>query len=87
MVHKIVDGVKIQLTADELAAYNAHQEAYEAASADRKLAEIKSIRKEKLQATDWMANSDVTMSDAWKTKRQAWRDIPQNNNTERQRKK
>jgi hypothetical protein len=29
-----------------------------------------------------MANSDVTMTDAWKTKRQAWRDIPQNNSTE-----
>jgi hypothetical protein len=29
-----------------------------------------------------MAMSDLTMSDAWKTKRQAWRDIPQNNSTE-----
>ena len=29
-----------------------------------------------------MANSDVTMSDSWKTKRQSWRDIPQNNSTE-----
>jgi len=26
--------------------------------------------------TDWMANSDVTMSDAWKTYRQALRDLP-----------
>ncbi len=29
-----------------------------------------------------MAVSDLTMSDAWKTKRQSWRDIPQNNSTE-----
>ena len=28
-----------------------------------------------LEETDWMANSDVTMSDAWKTYRQALRDI------------
>ena len=28
-----------------------------------------------IQESDWMANSDVTMSDAWKTYRQALRDI------------
>lgn len=28
-----------------------------------------------LAETDWMANSDVTMSDAWRTYRQALRDI------------
>jgi len=28
--------------------------------------------------TDWMANSDVTMSDAWRTYRQALRDLPAN---------
>ena len=30
-----------------------------------------------LAETDWMANSDVTMSDEWKAYRQALRDIPQ----------
>jgi hypothetical protein len=30
-----------------------------------------------LQQTDWMANSDVVMTDAWKTYRQALRDITQ----------
>ena len=29
-----------------------------------------------LQETDWMANSDVVMTDAWKTYRQALRDLP-----------
>ena len=29
-----------------------------------------------LAETDWMANSDLTMSDAWKTYRQALRDMP-----------
>jgi len=29
-----------------------------------------------LAETDWMAGSDVTMSDAWKTYRQALRDAP-----------
>jgi hypothetical protein len=50
---------------------------YESKSAERKLAEIKRIRLKKLKETDWMAMSDLTMSDAWKAKRQSWRDIPQ----------
>lgn len=29
-----------------------------------------------LEECDWMANSDVTMTDAWKTYRQALRDLP-----------
>ena len=29
-----------------------------------------------LSETDWMAGSDVTMTDAWKTYRQALRDLP-----------
>mgnify|MGYP001345352400 CR=1 FL=1 len=35
-------------------------------------------RNNKLAKSDWMANSDVTMSDAWKTYRQALRDLPAN---------
>lgn len=33
-----------------------------------------------LSETDWMAGSDVTMSDAWKTYRQALRDLPTHSN-------
>ena len=36
----------------------------------------RSERDAKLVATDWMANSDVTMSDEWRTYRQALRDLP-----------
>ena len=35
-------------------------------------------RNAKLAETDWMGLSDVTMSDAWKTYRQALRDLPAN---------
>ena len=42
------------------------------------LAQLRKIRDELLAETDWMANSDVTMSDAWKTYRQALRDLPAN---------
>ena len=33
-------------------------------------------RNQKLSETDWMAGSDVTMSDAWKKYRQDLRDLP-----------
>jgi len=39
-------------------------------------AAVRADRNARLAATDWMANSDVTMSDAWRTYRQALRDIP-----------
>ena len=54
------------------------------ASAARKLGYIKDLRNQKLQETDYMANSDVTMPDYIKTWRQTLRDLPQNNTTESQ---
>ena len=33
----------------------------------------------KLAETDWMAGSDVNMTDEWRTYRQALRDLPANN--------
>lgn len=77
-----INDIVREMTAEEQAAYDARQQAYIDDGPNRKLTQIKKIRLEKLQETDWMANSDLTMSDAWKTKRQAWRDIPQNNSTE-----
>jgi hypothetical protein len=82
VMYKIRDGVRLELTAAEEAEYNAQQEAYAAASASRKLAEIKSIRNQKFQETDYYALSDVTMSDAMSTYRQNLRNIPQDYTTE-----
>ena len=50
----------------------------------KKLERIKKMRLERLQVTDYMANSDVTMPDYIKTWRQTLRDLPQNNTTESQ---
>ena len=55
----------IDLTAEELTAR------VEAAKA-----EARSLRDRLLAATDWTANSDVTMSDAMRVYRQALRDVP-----------
>ena len=46
--------------------------------AGQDLRDLRGLRNDKLAATDWMANSDVTMTDAWKTYRQELRDLPAN---------
>ena len=43
------------------------------------MAELRVQRDLKLMKSDWMANSDVTMSDAWKNYRTALRNLPANN--------
>ena len=72
------------MTADEKAEVDARETAWANSSASRKLAEIKKERNQKLQETDWMSNSDVTMPNYIKTWRQTLRDLPQNNTTESQ---
>tara|TARA_S200002703_G_scaffold98538_1_gene85229 strand:- start:749 stop:1111 length:363 start_codon:yes stop_codon:yes gene_type:complete len=42
------------------------------------LRQLREQRTRILQESDWMANSDVTISDAWRTYRQALRDLPAN---------
>tara|TARA_B100001996_G_scaffold42571_1_gene30796 strand:- start:15 stop:398 length:384 start_codon:yes stop_codon:yes gene_type:complete len=37
---------------------------------------LREERTRRIATSDWMANSDVTMSDEWKTYRQALRDLP-----------
>ena len=73
---KIVDGVKIAYTAEEEAARDAEEKAWEDGALDRALFNLRLERTKKLQQSDWMANSDVTMTDAWKTYRQQLRDLP-----------
>jgi len=42
---------------------------------------LRAERNAKLAETDWMGNSDVTMSSAWKTYRKALRDITEDYNS------
>ena len=72
----------VQFTAEEEAEWDAIQTAWDSKKVDRKLAQIKQIRLEKLESTDWMSNSDVTMPSYIKTLRQSLRDIPTNYTTE-----
>jgi len=40
------------------------------------MAELRAERDRRLAETDWMASSDVTLADNWKTYRQSLRDVP-----------
>ena len=75
---------RIEITGEEKTQLEAKRKAVADNSANEKLEIIKILRKEKLQATDYMANSDYTMPDHIKTWRQTLRDLPQNNTTESQ---
>jgi len=73
---KYVNGVLTDMTAEEITARQAEETAYTNGALDRALKEFRNKRNNLLAETDWMANSDVTMSDEWKTYRTQLRDLP-----------
>jgi len=72
---KMVNGERIQFTAEEETARDAEEQAWADGAPARRMADLRLQRDQLLTETDWMGNSDVTMSDAWATYRQALRDI------------
>tara|TARA_Y100000310_G_C20481504_1_gene714905 strand:- start:52 stop:390 length:339 start_codon:yes stop_codon:yes gene_type:complete len=75
-------GEDIPFTAEEESQRDAEEKVWADGSADRKLVKLKKMRLIRLQETDYLANSDVTMPDNIKTWRQSLRDIPQTYTTE-----
>ena len=73
---KMVDGERIQFTADEETARDNEEAAWAAGEDDRALAGMREERNRLLAETDWYGVSDLTMSDDMKTYRQALRDLP-----------
>ena len=73
--HKMVNGKLVEYTAEELTALEAKEHSWTDDAPNRRMAELRRQRDALLVETDYMGNSDVTMSDAWKTYRQALRDI------------
>ena len=71
----MVDGQLREMTDAEQAEYDARNTAWDNDAPNRRMAELRRQRDALLVETDYMGNSDVTMSDAWTTYRQALRDI------------
>jgi len=72
---KLVNGVSVQLTAEEEAARDAEEAAYAAGAFDRAIAGVREKRDRLLKETDYLALSDNTLSAEMTTYRQALRDI------------
>ena len=71
----MVNGERIQFTAEEETARDAEEKAWTDAAPARRMVNLRQKRNALLAETDYMALGDVTLSDAWKTYRQALRDI------------
>ena len=71
----MVNGARIQFTAEEEKERDLEEQAWADGAPARRMADLRQQRNQLLAETDWMGNSDVTMSTDWKTYRQALRDI------------
>ena len=74
-LYKMLNGERIELSAEETKAREAEEKAWADGEKDRNLSQIRNIRLGMLEETDFYGMSDVTMSSDMKTYRQALRDI------------
>ena len=79
--YKMVNGERIQLTAEEEAARDAEEAAWADGALARAQADLRAKRNRLLAETDFYALSDVTLSDDMKTYRQNLRDFPDGKDT------
>lgn len=79
MEHKLIDGVQVPLTAEEIAQRQADEQAWLAGAFDRAMNDLRQKRDALLKASDWEVikskETGSTLSAGFKTYRQALRDI------------
>jgi hypothetical protein len=75
--HHLINGVQVPFTAEEEAARDAEEAAWNAGAFDRAMADLRSRRDRLLASCDWVMMSDSPIADKteWETYRQALRDI------------
>ena len=76
--YKLVDGVEIELTSQEIAQRQAEETAWANGAFDRAIARLRQKRNALLSATDYLALSDNTLSASMSEYRQELRDITEN---------
>ncbi len=74
--YHLINGVKVQFTAEEEAFRDAEEKAWADGQLDRDLQELRERRNALLAETDYLALSDNTLADNMKTYRQELRDLP-----------
>ncbi len=75
MEHKLVDGIQIPLSAQEIAQRQEEESAWNAGAFDRSLASLRQKRNYLLAQTDFYALSDNILTPAMTTYRQSLRDL------------
>jgi len=79
-MHKIVNGQRVELTAEEIAQKEADEAAWAEGAYDRAMVELRSRRNQLLASSDWTQVADValTVEDdiKWRDYRQALRNLP-----------
>jgi hypothetical protein len=76
-MHKLVNGIKVDLTAEEIAQRQQDEIAWNNGAFDRAMADLRQRRDAMLKSCDWVMMSDSPIADKsnWETYRQALRDI------------
>ena len=69
MAHKLINGVQVELTAEEIAQRAVEESAWEAGAFDRAMADLRSKRNAALTRSDWSVLTDVPFNPAT---RSAW---------------
>jgi hypothetical protein len=77
MPHKLVNGVKVELTPQEIAQRQAEETAWANGAFDRAMSSLRQRRDALLKSSDWVMMSDSPIADktSWQTYRQELRDI------------
>jgi hypothetical protein len=79
-MHKLVNGIQVPLTPEEIAQRQAEEAAWNAGAFDRAMADLRSKRDRLLASCDWVMMSDSPIADktSWEIYRQSLRDITNN---------
>ena len=75
--HKLIDGIQVPLSAEEIAQRQTEETAWKNNAFDRAMADLRSKRNRLLTSCDWVMINDSPITDktAWETYRQSLRDI------------
>ena len=69
MAHKLVNGIKVELSAEEIAQRQAEEQAWLNGAFDRAMADLRQRRNGLLSSSDWTQLPDTTLTTSEKT---AW---------------
>jgi hypothetical protein len=74
---KIINGIRVELTAEENQQRDLEEQIWSEKAFDRAIAKLRDDRNNKISRSDYLALSDQSLSQEWADYRQALRDLTQ----------